>query len=445
MIDARQAEFNNLYRSAVALAQEEKPVEAELAFVRAAAFAPEKWCDVATKLAKDGEEAMAIEHFRTALQITEHPGIRSGIFSNLAIIYLKRGQLNDGEAMLCESLRINPNSADALVNMGQLYKWRGNLAMSERYCNAALKLNPWHSEGQFLRALNALDQCDYAHGWPLYECRWRSKTNGYRKMECFQPEWAGPGSEFNGEMLKRLFVYCEQGAGDIFLMLRYAPLIRAAGMQQAWALKPGMAALVGDLVDACNDEGTAPDGFDCHVASASLPYIFKTRLETIPPCPYLRAPSPVDFGPGFHVGICWRGNTGQYNDAIRSTALADWLPVLDVPGVKFHSFQVDGADEALLYPQIQIHDRPKDWRETANRIAGMNLIITVDTGLLHLAGAMGLPVWCALHCRPYFVFPIKRPDTPWYPSVKLFKQIRAYYWKDVFCAISKELSRAIRA
>jgi tetratricopeptide (TPR) repeat protein len=365
--------------------------------------------------------------------------------------------------MLNQAIREDPQSADALTNFGQVHKWRGDLDRAESYCSRALAINPWHSEAQFLQALNALDRGDYGRGFPLYECRWRSRTNGYRKLECFFPEWSGPGATFQGEPLKRLFVYCEQGAGDIFLMLRYAPLIRAAGMWQSWAVKRGMAGLAGELVDHVTENAEPPVEFDCHVASASLPAIFGTTLQTVPRDPYLKAPAAVDYGPGFHVGIAWRGNKGQYNDAIRSTALSDWRPVMELAGdhpspwpsplggerehgshrVTFHALQVDGAEEALLYPEIEMHEPPKDWSETAARLAGLDLLITVDTGIAHLAGAMGLPVWCALHCRPYFVFPLACEGSPWYPTMRLFKQQRAFEWQPVFSRIADELRKTL--
>lgn len=435
----RVAEFRRLYADAVRCAETGDHQQTGPAFARAAAFAPELWCDVATKLAREGHEDLAMEHFKIALQITKHPGIRAGILNNIAIVYARRGQLDEAWDLLDRALLEHPQSADALCNKGQVRKWMGNLDQSDRYCKQALAINPWHNEAQFLEALNTLDRGDYARGFPLYECRWRSKTNGYRKIECDRPEWPGPGATFPGRALKRLFVYGEQGAGDIFLMLRYAPLIRSAGLWQSWAVKPGMSSLLEGLVDHCSESGQPPEDFDCHIPSASLPYVFRTTMETIPPSPYMVRSEAHDFGPGFHVGIVWRGNKAQYSDNMRSTSLSEWASVLAVPGVRFHSMQVDGADEAIFYPRLELHDPPQDWRETASRLAGLDLLISTDTGMVHLAGALGIRTWCALYCRPYFVFPVGRDDTPWYQSVRLFKQRKAFDWKPVFEDIAQEL------
>ncbi len=129
----------------------------------------------------------------------------------------------------------------------------------------------------------------------------------------------------------------------------------------------------------------------------------------------------------------------QINDHIRSTNLDQWREVLEIPGINFHSLQVDGADEALLYPQLKVHSMPPNWLETAARIAALDLVISVDTSIVHLAGAMQIPCWCALHSRPYFVFPAVREHTPWYPSVRLFKQKKEFEWSPVFSAIAQEL------
>jgi hypothetical protein len=143
------------------------------------------------------------------------------------------------------------------------------------------------------------------------------------------------------------------------------------------------------------------------------------------------------------VGLAWRGSKIQGNDRFRSTNLDQWRAVLAVPGVEFHSLQVDGADEALFYPQVIHTPPPSDWLETARRLCALDLVISVDTSLVHLAGALGVPCWCALHCRPYFVYPLCRPDTPWYPSVRLFKQTREFDWPPVFSQIAQALDQLV--
>jgi hypothetical protein len=175
--------------------------------------------------------------------------------------------------------------------------------------------------------------------------------------------------------------------------------------------------------------------------AVSLPRVMKTRIDSIPTAPYIPRPAGFDYGDGFNVGICWRGSKAQGNDRFRSTRLEEWAPIFDVDGVNFHSLQVDFADEGLVYPRIKSYDKPQTWLETAARIAGLHLVVSVDTSIVHLAGAMGVPCWVAMHCRPYFVYPPSHGNaTPWYESVRLYWQDRELNWKPVFERIATDLN-----
>jgi ADP-heptose:LPS heptosyltransferase len=153
----------------------------------------------------------------------------------------------------------------------------------------------------------------------------------------------------------------------------------------------------------------------------------------------------INYGDGFHVGISWRGSPSQSNDSFRSTSLAQWNEVLAVEGVTFHSLQADNSEEALLYPSIKNCEKPSGWLETARKIAGLDLVVSVDTSIVHLAGAMGIPCFCAMHSRPYFVYPPKFGEvTPWYKSVKLFRSRKENDWHFVFDNITNELKRLVK-
>ncbi len=392
-------------------------------------------CDVATRLISQGREEEALDIFQVALAATKNSRIRAGIFNGIGQIYCNRGQMDEAETLFRDAYELYPTSADAVANIGLICKWKGDLPEAERWLARALKLNPWHGAAQFTQAISALLAGDYKRGFELYECRFRSK-GGLMKLETCWPEW----DLTNG---KNVYVYGEQGSGDIFLMLRYARLIKALGVRQSWVVHSAMVPLVKTIpeIDCVVGVGDPLPEFDCHIPAASLPRLFGTTLENIPTAPILPPATGVDYGPGFHVGIVWRGSKVQLNDRFRSTNLEAWAPVLNVPGVAFHSLQVDSADEALLYPVISTSEKPVDWMETARRVAGLDLVISVDTSMVHLCGSLGVPCWCALHCRPYFVFPFVRDDCPWYPFVRLFKQKREYEWKPVFERIADELRR----
>ncbi len=433
---ARCREFNTLFQRAVSEAADGAAGNALVSFEKAAVTFPDLWCQLATQLAKDGDEDIALALAQQMLSFSRSSVVRAGALNTIGLILSNRGQTADGLAAFSQAIDLWPNNAFIMGNLALAHRWNGNIEDAARWIRRSLEINPWSNDAQFEQALQSLLQGDYEKGFQLYECRWRSKNNGLQKLQCHLPEW-------NGSNGRRIFIYGEQGAGDAILMMRYARLLKERGLWQAWVFHKGLkplAATMGIIDELCDIGAPLPD-VDCHLPAFSLPRLFKTTIDTIPSAPYLpwvRAASPSP-GEPFRVGICWRGSAIQLNDRFRSTNLDQWAPVLQLPGVEFHSLQVDGAEEALLYPQIITHPRPADWFVTANLVSTMDLIITVDTSILHLAGALGIPAWCALHCRPYFVFPLVREHCPWYPSVRLFKQKKEFEWNPIFKQIAQEL------
>ena len=397
---------------------------------------PNEYMAECNKLLADGQEAIALKHFEVALGASKNPLCRAIILNDIGRIHANAGYTRKSLGFFSKANQLNPNQPGILSNLGLVNRWAGNFKEAQSYLNQALRVNPWEHNAALESAFLALIQGDYAKGFELYESRWRLPGGSLKKLECDKPEW----DLTNG---KNVFIYGEQGSGDIFLMLRYAKLIRALGVRQTWVVHKAMKPLVELMpeIDCVVADGSQSPEFDCHFPAASLPRLFKTTLDNIPDGGLFNGITPHDFGEGFHVGIVWRGNKTQVNDRIRSTRLSEWLPVLNVEGVTFHSLQVDGADEGLLYPQLNQLPTPKDWLETAQRVAGLDLVISVDTSMVHLCGSMGVPVWCALHCRPYFVFPLVRQDCPWYDSVRLFKQKTEHDWQPVFNEIANELRK----
>lgn len=402
-------------------------------------------CDKASRLIQQGDESRALEFFSTALSQTKNSFLRAGIFNNIGLIYCNRGQLPEALEMFMTAHRLQPQLPDAMANIALAYKWMGDLKSALRWIDRALAIHPWHSAAQFTQAMAVLLSGDFKRGFELYECRFRARAGGLAKLITRWPEWGGSSAE---PLLKNVYVYGEQGSGDIFLMLRYARLIREAGMKQSWVVHKSMKTLVQLMpdIDCVVENGEDLPQFDCHIPAASLPRVFGTTIATIPLEPYIPRPDVPRFriqNAKLNVGIVWRGSRVQTNDRFRSTNLDQWRPVLEVQGVQFHSLQVEGSDEALVYPEIQIHEPPADWMETARRVAAMDLVISVDTSMVHLCGAMGVPCWCALHCRPYFVYPITREDCPWYSSVRLFKQRKEFQWFRVFEDIARQLTEKV--
>ena len=443
---------------------EHKDEEAMALMYEAAKTAPEGWLALSNELIKEKQYGPAEDRCKEILKLTKDARLRAAALNNLGMIYCAIGQVDSAEQVFKESIREYPNAPDSFSNLGLIGQWRQRFDESLRYVKRALRLDPWHEQAQFIQSSVKLLDGNYREGFEEYECRWRSKVNatvpancthepkwatcecpttekkgGLQKLNTNKPEWDGTNGKF-------LFIYGEQGHGDSILMLRYAREIRARGMRQAWVCQKSMGAMLRHIpeIDVVVEVGDPLPDFDCHLPSVSLPRVFKTTLENIPPAPYIPLPEDAMIYPGndFNVGICWRGNQTQTNDVLRSTNLGDWADVLAVEGVVFHSLQVDNADEGLLYPSIKTYEKPNDWHETVRRMANLDLIISVDTASVHLAGALGLPCWCALHRRPYFVYPPKCGDkTPWYDSVRLFRADETNAWKPVFKRIAQELCK----
>ena len=435
--------FQAMYQDGLSLLQANKDAEAMKVFYEAATFSPEGWLSVAIQLVKDGQHDLALARLREVLSISKAVKIRAAAMTNIGLLLSQKGQINEAKELFRESMRLWPEMPDSYHNIALVSKWQGNLKESLHYSEMALSKFHWHEQAQFIHAMALLLDGQYLKGFEEYECRWRTKSfnkdDGFKLQKIYepQPEWDGT----NG---KRLLIYGEQGHGDTILMLRYAKEIRKLGLWQAWVAQKSISPLMKTIpeIDQVVEVGEQLPDFDCHIPSVSLPRIFKTTLETIPPSPYIIKPEPFDYGEGFHVGICWRGSKIQVSDNIRSTNLADWSPLFDVPGITLHSLQVDFAEEALLYPQIKTYEKPKDWLETANRVAGLDLVVSVDTSIIHLSGSMGIPCLCAMHRRPYFVYPFRCGDcTPWYSSVKLFRAEKDFDWKPVFERIANDIQR----
>lgn len=437
-MNERAEQFTDLYVRGLKLLEEGKEQAGTALLYQAAKLAPDGWLALAVKLVKDGQHEQAMARLNEVLRLTKVDKIKAAALNNIGMILAHRGQNGEALAKFQEASRLAPEFPDTWSNMALCSKWRGDLDGCIRLTDRALLKDPWHEQAQFIRAMALLLKGDYLRGFEEYECRWRSKGNGLAKIVADCPEWDGT----NG---KRVFVYGEQGQGDSILLLRYARLLRERGIHQTWVIQKPLFELAKTIpeIDSVVMPGTPFNDYDCHIPAASLPRVLKTTIDNIPSAPYLAKPKAFDHGPGFHVGIAWRGSKTQNNDNIRSTKLADWLPLLNVPHGTFWNLQVDEGDESLLYPLIrQYPNPPADFLETSSRVSGLDLVISVDTSIVHLCGAMGIPVWCALHCRPYFVYPPYLPEsTPWYSSVKLYRQQREFQWQPVFERMAEDLCK----
>jgi hypothetical protein len=285
-------------------------------------------------------------------------------------------------------------------------------------------------------------------GWPAYE--WRRQLPSWVERGFAQAEWSG--EDIAG---KRLLLHAEQGFGDTLQFARYVALAAGRGAAVILEVQPPLAPLLGGLfgvevVAAGRDRLPA---FDLHCPLLSLPRLYATTVATIPGgIPYIAAPEdriaawaprlPAD---GLRVGLAWSGHPNNVRDHERSIPFARLAPLIGVPCTSLVSLQKDvragdAADFRRCGGVIDFGGELRDFADTAAVIAGLDLVITVDTAVAHLAGAMGKPVWVLLPRVPDFRWLLDRPTSPWYPTARLFRKGRKDSWDTVIAAVATELA-----
>ena len=294
---------------------------------------------------------------------------------------------------------------------------------------------------------------DFERGLEGYEARWlRGKSLGEALGARFET-WRGPGRP--GE---RVLVLNDHGLGDTIQFFRYLPLMTAAGVEAAFACPPRLRRLLSSKARVrFVDSPSADDPFDAQIAISSLPHAFGTRLDTIPAAvPYLAAEPPLRElwarrigSAGFKIGIVWQGNPDPEADRARSMPLSALAPLAEVAGVRLISLQKGVGEEQLsvLPPSMRVETLGADFDagpdafvDTAAAMAALDLIVTCDTSIAHLAGALAAPVWVALKSDAEWRWLAGRADSPWYPTMRLFRQSRRGAWRDVFDAMALEVA-----
>jgi predicted negative regulator of RcsB-dependent stress response len=375
----------------------------------------------------------------------------SELRNNLGNILVAQGQYPAAIEHYSAALDLDPQNAAAALNLGNVLSRLGRVDEAIPCYNAALNLTPDNAEAQWGQALAYLLQGDLARGWEGYE--WRFKFQQAYPHRYQKPYWNG--GDFAG---KRLLIYDEIGYGDVFQFARYLPLVKARGGTLLFEVKPGLLAALDDLndVDEWLERSEQPvdeSRFDLHFPLESLPGVFGTTLETIPrEVPYLK-PDPqfvaqwasqFALGPELKIGLVWAGNRDSAYDSARSARLADFAPLFEIPGCRFFSLQVGSATEEIAASGLTLTalgERFRHFGDTAATISQLDLLITVETASAHLAGALGKPTWVLLAQVPAWRWLLQRSDSPWYPSLRLFRQTRAGDWSNVMCELKQALAQ----
>jgi tetratricopeptide (TPR) repeat protein len=348
------------------------------------------------------------------------------------------------------ALRIDPEYAEAFSNRGvtlhSLIRFQEALSNFDR----ALKFRPDHADTHYNEALCRLLIGDFDRGWEKSEWRWETGHTSDKKRNFVQPLWLG-SSDIAG---KTVLLHGEQGFGDMIQFSRYVPLVAERAGRVILEISEPLRELMGTLSGAAQiiSKGDPLPHFDLHCPLLSLPLAFTTGLKTIPSAlPYLRASPQAllrwDARLGLRrcprIGLVWSGRPTHENDRNRSVKLRALLPLLDIDAV-FVSLQHDlrADDAATLKDQkniIHFGDELRDFSDTAALISNLDLVISVDTSVAHLAGALSKPVWVLLPFIPDWRWLLDRDDSPWYPTARLFRQGNNRVWDDAIVRVRDAL------
>jgi hypothetical protein len=337
------------------------------------------------------------------------------------------------------AVHLRPHYCDALLKLGFILRQNLKTTAALECFKEAARLDPHNPETHWELSTTLLSLGEFKRGWPEYEWRWRLKDFTTPPAQFPQPRW--DGAALNG---RRILLHCEQGYGDTIQFARYATLVARRGGEVILGCPEPLRTLL-ETIGGVREFTTTRSGleFDLHAPLMSLPAILGTTLTNIPATvPYLTAPSgplaeKLHPAPGYKIGIAWAGDPAHKNDQRRSLPLEHFLPLVKRPGILCYSLQVGGRTADLNHPEfagkiVELGGGFRDFADTARAVAEMDLIITVDTALAHLAGALGKPVWVLLPYEAEWRWMLHREDSPWYPTMRLFRQSAPGDWKHLF-------------
>ncbi|GJQ58186.1 MAG: tetratricopeptide repeat protein [Candidatus Scalindua sp. AMX11] len=372
-------------------------------------------------------------------------------YSNLGTAYREVGKLDSAIESCNRAIEVDPNYAEAHNNLGTSLQETGRLDEAITSYKRATSLKPDYALGHLNRGLALLLAGEFADGWEEYE--WRLHIRNRIPRTRIKKLW--DGSPLTG---KSILIHGEQGFGDTIQFARYLPMVKALGgrvvlecQKELMSLLRGCSGIdeLIEYVSTCKP----PVPFDTHIFLLSLPKIFGTTLETVPAdIPYIKVDSALCMkwnrrfhtNDNFKIGIAWSGNPKNANDRNRSCSLKDFAVLGDIPHITFYTLQKGTAAEEASNPPgemniVNLEKELRDFVDTAAAIANLDLVISVDTVVVHLAGAMGIPVWNLLPFAPAWRWLKEGDSSPWYPTMRLFRQAHPNDWLGVFLQVKRRL------
>jgi tetratricopeptide (TPR) repeat protein len=409
---------------------------------------PETYNNLGTALREKGLLDEAVAALRDAIRLK--PGFVEAYY-NLGSVFWEMGYLDEAIASYRQAIRLNPNFIEAYPDLGTTLREKGSLDEAITTCRQALGPKPDCAEAHDTLSSVLLLKGDLLEGWNEYEWRWRRRNYPTPRGEFAQPRW--DGATLNG---RTILLHAEGGFGDTLQFIRYAPMVAKRGGRVVLECQPPLRRLLEGFagVEQLISTSDPLPSFDVHCPLMSLPWAFGTTMETIPAAvPYLRADSAMieswrarlgsDKGQ-FKVGLAWAGSARFRRDQPRSLTLEHLAALGALAGVTFYGLQKGPPGEQAQNPPAGLQltnlgPELKDFSDTAAVMSLMDIIISTDTSVAHLAGALGRPVWVMLQFVPDWRWLLDREDTPWYPTMRLFRQKRLGDWGEVIDRVAKAL------
>ncbi len=406
-------------------------------------------------LNEQGKIDEAIKNFRQALQCDPY---YAELYNNLGIALKEQEQFSEAMANFVRSIQLDPQFAEAYYNLANSLRDEGRCVEAINNYNKAIGLNPDYAQAHWNLSLTNLLSGNYLEGWKGY--RWRRNADlkiltDYHKNG--KSRW--DGSSFEN---KTLLVHYEQGLGDNIQFVRYLPMVKERGGTVVYeTLKPLIGLFKGfpgvdEIVEYRKDEKLSLH-YDVYSSLMDMPNIFGTTVETIPAgVPYIHAdPAKVEYwrkklsGDDLKVGIVWAGSPEHGNDRYRSCSLKCFASLAEIEGVQLYGLQKGQAAGQMdeYADTIKVTNISKDFNDltdTAAAIENLDLVISVDTSVLHLSGAIGKCTWALLPYAPEWRWMLYRNDSPWYPTMRLFRQANWSDWAAVFQHVAEELQIMVK-
>jgi hypothetical protein len=393
-----------------------------------------------------GDLAAARRHFEQALQLDPNAILAR---YNLGVVYRDLELSEDAWIEFLEVIARDNRVAGAFNNLAILEERLGYYRAAEAHYRRALALKHDFPDAHFNLGMLLLRLGRFPEGFR--ECEWRWQTSRFTPFRVPHPLW--DGRRLHGTLL----VHSEQGAGDAIQFVRYLPIAAELCDRLLFFCPENLFSLFDGMPGVAELRGPGNvqvSEFHAYIPLLSLPLVLGTTLEAIP-CriPYLTpAPRSIDLGPPpianprLKAGLAWAGSPTHQNDRHRSCHLSDFAPLFAIPDVAFYSLQLgpQAAEqrEAGIWTGrlVDLGDRLGDYADTAAEIQQLDLLIVVDTSVLHLAGALGRPAWGMISARSDWRWMLDREDSPWYPSLRLFRQSLLDDWSEVFSRAAEALA-----